>query len=125
MRFAVSLLVFICMASIVGTVLVQNQPSNNYVNQFGPFWNQVFDAFSLYHVYNAWWFLLIMGFLVVSTSLCIARTAPKMVRDVRSFRDNVRENSLRAIHHRAEFSAVSQPRQAAQAVLKGARHANA
>ncbi|WP_176400708.1 cytochrome c biogenesis protein ResB [Pigmentiphaga sp. NML030171] len=109
MRFAVSLLVFICLASIVGTVLVQNQPSNNYVNQFGQFWFEVFDTFSLYHVYNAWWFLLIMGFLVVSTSLCIIRTAPKMVRDMRSFREHVRENSLRSFHHRAEFASPEAP----------------
>ncbi|WP_233146108.1 cytochrome c biogenesis protein ResB [Pigmentiphaga sp. NML080357] len=116
MRFAVSLLVFICLASIVGTVLVQNQPSNNYVNQFGPFWYEVFETFSLYHVYNAWWFLLIMGFLVVSTSLCIIRTSPKMIRDMRSFRENVRENSLRAFHHRAEFASPAAPGQVAEAV---------
>ncbi|WP_246012973.1 cytochrome c biogenesis protein ResB [Pigmentiphaga humi] len=109
MRFAVSLLVFICLASIVGTVLVQNQPSNNYVNQFGAFWYQVFETFSLYHVYNAWWFLLIMAFLVTSTTLCLVRTAPKMVRDMRSFRQNVRENSLRAFHHRAEFASAQAP----------------
>jgi len=113
MRFAVSLLVFICLASIVGTVLVQNQPSNNYVNQFGPFWFEVFETFSLYHVYNAWWFLMIMGFLVVSTSLCIVRTAPKMLRDMRSFRENVRENSLRSFHHRAEFASLAAPAQVA------------
>ncbi|MDX3906940.1 MAG: cytochrome c biogenesis protein ResB [Pigmentiphaga sp.] len=116
MRFAVSLLVFICLASIVGTVLVQNQPSNNYVNQFGPFWYEVFEIFSLYHVYNAWWFLLIMAFLVVSTSLCVIRTSPKMIRDMRSFRQNVRENSLRAFHHHAEFASLAAPQQVSGAV---------
>jgi len=117
MRFAVSLLVFICLASVVGTVVVQNQPSNNYVNQFGPFWYEVFDVFSLYHVYNAWWFLLIMGFLVVSTSLCILRTSPKMIRDMRSFREHVREASLRAFHHHAEFSsAAARPAEVADEV---------
>src|SRR5690606_1182409 len=88
MRFAGSLLTFICMASVVGTVLVQNQPLGNYLNQFGPFWYELFDKFSLYTVYNAWWFLLIMGFLVVSTTLCVLRTSPKLIRDIRSYRDN-------------------------------------
>ena len=101
MRFAVSLLSFICVASVVGTVLVQNQPSNNYVNQFGPFWYQVFDTFSLYHVYNAWWFLLIMGFLVVSTSLCLVRNAPKMIKEMRTYREHMRESSFNSFHHRA------------------------
>lgn len=102
MRFAVSLLMFICVASLVGTVLQQNRSSNNYIDQFGPFWFEVFDKFSIWHVYNSWWFLLIMGFLVVSTSVCLLRNAPKMLRDARSFREHVREGSLRAFPHRVE-----------------------
>lgn len=101
MRFAVSLLSFICVASVVGTVLVQNQPSNNYVNQFGPFWYQVFDTFSLYHVYNAWWFLLIMGFLVVSTSLCLVRNAPKMIKEMRTYREHMRESSFNSLDRKS------------------------
>ena len=102
MGFAVSLLMFICVASLVGTVLQQNRSSNNYIDQFGPFWFEVFDKFSIWHVYNSWWFLLIMGFLVVSTSVCLIRNAPKMLRDARSFREHVREGSLRAFPHRVE-----------------------
>ncbi len=96
MRFAVSLLMFICVASLVGTVLQQNRASSNYIDQFGPFWFEVFDKFSIWHVYNSWWFLLIMAFLVVSTSVCLIRNAPKMLRDARSFREHVRVGSLRA-----------------------------
>ena len=33
MRFAISLLTVICIASIIGTVLKQNEPVTNYVNQ--------------------------------------------------------------------------------------------
>jgi cytochrome c biogenesis protein len=35
MRFSISLLTVICIASIIGTVLKQNEPINNYINQFG------------------------------------------------------------------------------------------
>lgn len=106
MRFAVSLLMFICVASLIGTVLQQNQAFNSYIDQFGPFWFALFDVFGLWHVYNSWWFLIIMSFLVVSTSICLLRNAPKMVRDMRSFREYVRGSSLRAFHHRAEAENV-------------------
>jgi cytochrome c biogenesis protein len=109
MRFAISLLTLLSIASIIGTVLKQNEPMTNYVNQFGPFWFEVFDKLSLYTVYSAWWFLLILAFLVLSTSLCIVRNAPKMIDDMRSWRENVREQSLRNFHHRAEWTA-SAPR---------------
>ena len=74
MRFSISLLTVICIASVIGTVLKQQEPLGNYVNQFGPFWAKVFSLVSLNTVYSAWWFLLILAFLVVSTSLCNSRT---------------------------------------------------
>ena len=53
MRFAISLLTLICIASIIGTVVKQGEPYNNYVNQFGPFWAEVFGHVGLYTVYSA------------------------------------------------------------------------
>ncbi|RJG07301.1 cytochrome c biogenesis protein ResB [Noviherbaspirillum cavernae] len=107
MRFAISLLTLIAIASVIGTVLKQNEPMPNYVNQFGPFWFEVFSRLGLYSVYSAWWFLLIMAFLVLSTSLCIVRNAPKMVKDMRSWRENVREQSLRNFHHKSEWTSAA------------------
>ncbi|MCV2356759.1 cytochrome c biogenesis protein ResB [Paucibacter sp. B2R-40] len=101
MRFAIALLTVICIASTIGTVVKQREPLNNYVNQFGPFWAEVFGKFDLYTVYGAWWFLLILAFLVTSTSLCIARNAPKIFHDLKNFKESVREQSLQAFHHKA------------------------
>ncbi|MBI3229475.1 MAG: cytochrome c biogenesis protein ResB [Burkholderiales bacterium] len=108
MRFAISLLSLIAIAITIGTVLKQNEPMGNYVNQFGPFWYEVFAKIGLYSVYSAWWFLLIAAFLVVSTSLCIIRNAPKMLKDMRSWRENVREKSLRNFGHKHEWQ-ISAP----------------
>ncbi|MCV2360416.1 cytochrome c biogenesis protein ResB [Paucibacter sp. TC2R-5] len=101
MRFAIALLTVICIASTIGTVVKQREPLNNYVNQFGPFWAEVFGKFDLYTVYGAWWFLLILAFLVTSTSLCIARNAPKIFHDLKNFKESVREQSLQSFHHKA------------------------
>jgi len=106
MRFAISLLLFICIASLIGTVLAQNQPPNTYLDQFGPFWFEVFDQFSIWQVYSSAWFLTIMGFLVLSTSLCLLRNAPRMLRDMRSFREQVREDSLKAFPHHVQTRTV-------------------
>jgi len=102
MRFAIALLTLICIASVIGTVVKQHEPYNNYVNQFGPFWAEVFDHVGLYTVYSAWWFLLILAFLVTSTSLCIARNAPKILVDFKSYKEQIRVPALRAFHHKAE-----------------------
>ena len=114
MRFAVSLLMFICVASVIGTVLMQNQTPNTYFDQFGPFWYAVFDTFAIWTVYNSWWFLAIMGFLVVSTTICVIRNTPRFVKDARSFREHVRGSSLRAFHHRVEGVMDAPPQQAVE-----------
>ncbi|HEX8404893.1 MAG TPA: cytochrome c biogenesis protein ResB [Duganella sp.] len=103
MRFAIALLAMIAIAAVIGTVMKQNEATTNYINQFGPFWHAVFDKVGLYSVYSAWWFLLLMGMLVTSTSLCITRNAPKMVKDMRSWRENVREQSLLNFHHKMQW----------------------
>lgn len=117
MRFAISLLTLICIASVIGTVLKQHEPRGNYINQFGPFWTQVFEVTGLTGVYSAWWFMLILGFLVVSTSLCIARNTPKIITDLRSHKENIRAQSLAAFHHRATATlAAETPEAAAQRI---------
>lgn len=114
MRFSISLLTVICIASVIGTVLKQHEPINNYVNQFGPFWTEVFGRVSLYSVYSAWWFLLILAFLVTSTSLCIARNTPKILIDLKAYKENIREQSLKAFGHRAESTLDETPEAAAR-----------
>ena len=116
MRFSISLLTVICIASVIGTVLKQQEPLSNYVNQFGPFWAEVFRTVSLNTVYSAWWFMLILAFLVLSTSLCIARNTPKILADWSQLKENVREQSLKAFGHRAEQTLGEAPEAAARRI---------
>ncbi|RZJ25287.1 MAG: cytochrome c biogenesis protein ResB [Haliea sp.] len=116
MRFSISLLTVICIASVIGTVLKQHEPAVNYVNQFGPFWAGLFMAVNLNAVYSAWWFLLILAFLVASTSLCIARNTPKIIADLKAYKENIREQSLKAFHHRAEGALPDAPEAAARRI---------
>jgi cytochrome c biogenesis protein len=116
MRFAISLLTVICIASVIGTVVKQHEPANNYVNQFGPFWADVFASANLFSVYSAWWFLLILAFLVLSTSLCIIRNTPKIFSDFKAYKENIREQSLKAFPSRAEATLDEAPEAAANRI---------
>ena len=100
MRFAITLLTLLAIASIIGTVLKQAEPYNNYIIQFGPYWFEAFRLLGLYDVYHAGWFLVILTFLVASTSLCIYRNAPGMVKEMKNFREHVTEQSLAAFSHK-------------------------
>lgn len=116
MRFAIALLTIICIASIIGTVLKQHEPIGNYINQFGPFWAALFRAARLDAIYSAWWFLLILLFLVVSTSLCIARNTPHIFKDLKTFKEDIRAQSLKAFGQRAATTLGEAPEAAAKRI---------
>ena len=51
MRFAISMLSIVGIASIIGTVLKQNQSYESYIIKFGQFWFEFFEILNLYNVY--------------------------------------------------------------------------
>ena len=103
MNLAITLLVAVALASVIGTVLQQNQAYGDYLIKFGPYWFDVFRTLGLYDVYSAPWFLVILGFLVASTSACVIRNAPNMLREMRDHRLHAQEKSLRAMPEHAEW----------------------
>lgn len=103
MNLAIALLVIVAIASAIGTVLKQNQPYPDYEIKFGKFWFEFFRALGLYDVYSAIWFLLILGFLLLSTTICVIRNTPGVLKELRHFREKAQEKSLRAMHHSTSF----------------------
>lgn len=107
MRFAVSIFSVLGVASIIGTVLKQNEPYENYIIKFGQLWFNLFEQLGLYDVYHAVWFLVILLFLVVSTSLCVYRNSPHMIKEWRTFKEHATEKSLNAFGHQETYSVTS------------------
>jgi len=104
MELAISLFMVIAIASVIGTILQQNQPYNSYIIQFGPFWFEVFRSLELFDIYSSWWFVVLLGFLLLSTSVCIYRYAPIMIREWRRFRLDVSAKSLKLMHSSGVWS---------------------
>ena len=104
MNLAITVLVGIAFASTIGTVLQQNQPYQDYLIKFGPYWHDIFISMGLYDIYGVWWFVALLFFLLLSTSVCVVRNAPHMLRDMRNFRTNAGRNSLRAFHNNAQWN---------------------
>ena len=103
MELAITLLLTLAIASVIGTVLQQNQPYADYVIKFGPFWFEVFEQLGLYDVYSSIWFIAILALLVISTSVCVIRHFPAMTKEMWQLRTNVQKKSLKAMHHSAQW----------------------
>ena len=104
MRLAISLLSILAIASAIGTLVKQNEPMVNYITQFGLFWAQWFAMLGIFDVYNQAWFLIILVFLLISTSVCLIRNTPKMLQDMRTFKHHTRTNSLRHLPEHRDWT---------------------
>lgn len=107
MRLAISLLSILAIASAIGTLVKQNEPRVNYISQFGVFWAQWFDMLGIYDVYNQLWFLSILAVLLASTSVCLIRNTPKMLADMRTFKEHTRTNSLRHLPEHTDWQEIN------------------
>ena len=106
MNLAITLFLTLALASIIGTVLQQNQPYADYAIKFGPFWFDVFASLGLYDVYSALWFLAILLLLIISTTLCVIRHTPLMVRDMLNLRTDIQQRSLALMQYNQRWDAV-------------------
>lgn len=96
MNLAVTLLMMLAIASVIGTVLKQDQSVQDYIIKFGPFWAEVFGELGLFRVYGAAWFVLVLLFLLLSTATCVVRHTPTFTRDMKQYSETL---SVRAYQH--------------------------
>lgn len=68
-RFAVALLLVITVSVIIGTFIIQEQPSQFYKEKFGSFSSVIF-FFSLDSLYKSWWFNSFLFILALSLTIC-------------------------------------------------------
>ena len=80
MSTAVFMLAVLALASVAGTVFLQNQPVEDYRNTFGNFWAEVFMQMGLHQVYIAPWYLLILLVVLVSVMACIITNGPRFIK---------------------------------------------
>jgi cytochrome c biogenesis protein len=78
MNLAITLLVVVAVASVIGTVLQQNQPYPIMCSSSGRSGSRRSGGWGLYDVYGAGWFIGILAFLILSTSVCLYRQVPAL-----------------------------------------------
>lgn len=103
MNLAITLFVALALASVIGTILKQNEPYQNYIVKFGPFWHGVFERLGLYDIYSSGWFILILAFLVTTTSICLYRNTPRVLATLKQYREDMQEAQLLNLAHNSRM----------------------
>ena len=106
MNLAVTLLVMLAIASVIGTVVKQGEPFQNYVIKFGPFWAEVFDKLGIFNIYSTGWFVAVILFLILSTAVCVVRHVPVFMKEMRSWAEKL---SATALLHQPNHATIPCP----------------
>lgn len=89
MRTAIWLLIAVAAASVAGSLIPQRNNSAARVQEFiadNPFWGAVFDRLMLFEVFTSWWYLSLLGSLLLVLCLCLAPRTAEFFRYIRSLR---------------------------------------
>lgn len=104
MPVAILLLVVLSIASVIGTVLQQNQDQADYLHQFGPTWYWTFRALGLFDMYHTWWFLTILGLLMLSLGACLIRNTPRFLQEMKNRKGTMNENARKHIEQKFDLT---------------------
>jgi cytochrome c biogenesis protein ResB len=104
MPVAILLLLLLSVASVIGTVLQQNQDQADYLHQFGPTWYWTFRALGLFDMYHTWWFMSILGLLMFSLAACLLRNTPRFLQEMKNRKGTMNENARKHIEQKFDLT---------------------
>lgn len=99
-KLAIWLFSIIAGLSLLGTVIVQNEEPEFYINRFGHLGYSALQRTGLSDMYNSWWFILLLILFSLNLTACILnRVSINPVRDNRrlksaAFSNGVKKGSL-------------------------------
>jgi cytochrome c biogenesis protein len=69
-RLTVFLLISLAVASVIGTIIPQNQPPSAYIRQYGDTAYQVMNRLQVFDMYHSVWFIVLLVTLTTNLLIC-------------------------------------------------------
>jgi cytochrome c biogenesis protein len=82
-NLTIALLIVIAVASILGTLIPQQEAAEVFAKHFGPGMLTLFQAFQLFDIFHSAWFLFLMVLLAINLIVCSWRRCPVSWRGFR------------------------------------------
>ena len=102
-KLTVVTLLLLAITSVVGTILPQNLPWDQYQSHFGQAALALIRALQLYDMYHSWWFLGLLGIFALNLTACSLRRLPAVWRTVTRPVTAASEALLLSLPHRRTF----------------------
>jgi cytochrome c biogenesis protein len=103
LKLTIFLLIGLAVASIIGTVVQQNAPPEQYLKEYSEATIRLFSALNFFDMYHSWWFILLLYLLTVNLVACSLKRLPhdmKLVSKPTLMLNEGLEKSLSCVEHR-------------------------
>jgi len=86
LKLAIVTLILLALTSIIGTVIEQNLPVEEYLQKYGMSEStyKTLDALQFFDMYHSYWFLSLMGIFAVNLICCSIKRLPRIIKTVRN-----------------------------------------
>ena len=101
-KLSIWVLIALAVTSIFGTVIQQGKGNAEYVREYGETVAKLIGWFVLDDMYHSWWFILLLGLLLVNITVCSIKRLPLAVR-LMNDREPVFEGRGTAMHEKCQL----------------------
>jgi len=98
-KLAIFIIIILAIASIIGTIIEQNQPLEKYRQVYTDGAIRLFESLNLFDMYHSWWFLLLLVLFTVNLSCCTIDRLPRAVKVVRNPKTTLDESLEKSLSH--------------------------
>ena len=99
LKLAIFVIIILAVASIIGTIIEQNQPLEKYRQFYSDGTIRLFESLNLFDMYHSWWFLLLLVLFTVNLSCCTIDRLPRAVKVVRNPKTTLDESLEMSLSH--------------------------
>ncbi|MEJ2492564.1 MAG: cytochrome c biogenesis protein ResB [Desulfuromonadales bacterium] len=85
LKLAIVTLILLALTSIIGTIIEQNLPAEEYLQKYGMSEStyRLLDSLQFFDMYHSYWFLSLMGIFAVNLICCSIKRLPRIIKTVR------------------------------------------
>jgi cytochrome c biogenesis protein len=83
LKLTISTLILLALTSIIGTVIQQNRPAAEYVQEYGEATFRFLTALQLTDMYHSWWFLGLLVMFCLNLIACSINRLPRVWKSIR------------------------------------------
>jgi len=82
LKLTMSLLISLALTSIIGTIIPQGPPPQEYLDQISPARFKLYQSLGFFDMYHSWWFILLLGLLTANLVSCSIKRLPHIWRTI-------------------------------------------